>query len=360
MSSFQLHLLRRTAVALAAMAGFSVAATSQAAVITLTGATGTSCSYSSMSVAPDGSFNVTCTGGTTTTPTTPTTPSCQTTNTCKSGGVFTFSQSTASAPANAQLALFINRSGATAGIGQVQVPITFTGSCTYNGAPQVTATFADGQNVLGFYADTGAAGTCSVGFGAPSMVSGTVDNPPTASGTVAVTVGNGGGSTVPPPPPGTCPTGFTAPSDMLQMTLGGLGNPLFAMAHSGQVVSIPLPDHSSLGVASGSLMFGESAGGAYTPQPVTLMISINKCPGYIDPDQSNHCNITSTQGNYNSLTWLFKGYGSLNNYATVNARGYCWAGDGGPYYINTKWTYQQCAFGAQACGFSIVHNYGPY
>lgn len=356
MSSFQLHLLRRTAVALAAVAGFSIAANSQAAVITLTNANGNSCSYSSMSVAPDGSFNVTCTGGTTTTPTTPTTPSCQTTNTCTSGGAFTFSQSTASAPANAQLALFINRSGGT---GAVNVPITFTGSCTYNGAPQVTATFADGQNVLGFYASTGAAGTCSVGFGAPSMVSGTVDNPPTASGTIAVTVGNGGGSTLPPPPSGTCPTGFTAPTDAIPMTLGGLGNPLFAMAHSGQVVTIPLPD-TAAGASSGVVAFGESAGGAYTPQPVTLYISINKCPGYVDTDQSNRCNITSTNGNYNSVTWMSKAYGAINTAQAANNRGYCWAADGGKYYVNTRWTYSSCAFGAQVCGFSIVQNLGPY
>jgi hypothetical protein len=345
-------------MALAAVAGLAITSFSPdagAAVITLTGSTGNSCSYSSMAVAPDGSFNVTCSAPTGT-------PTCQQLGNCVYAGAFAFSQSTASAPVNASLALFISRTGGTTGV--VNVPITFTGSCTYQGAASVTATFADGQTLLGFYANTTTDGACTVGFGSPSMVSGTVDVQPTVSGSVAVTVGTGGntnngggGGTV----TGQCPTGFTTPTDLItNLTLGGIGNPLMAMAHSGQTISIPLPAVQP-GVSSGAIVFSESAGGAYTPNPVTLDISINKCQGQIDTDQTNACNYHTTNGNYSTVQWLGKAYGALTNAATANPRGLCWAGDASTqYYINARWSYSQCAFGAQTCGFAVQQNYGPY
>ena len=115
------------------------------------------------------------------------------------------------------------------------------------------------------------------------------------------------------------------------------------------------------GLSTGSVAFGESAGGAYTPQPVTLTISINKCPGLIDTDPTNRCNLTSTNGNYNSIAWFSKQYSVITDATQANLRGYCFAPSSeGQWYINAKWTYQQCAFGAQICGFAIQQNPGSY
>jgi len=326
---------------------------SHAASVTLTGVTGNRCTYNAMSVQPDGSFSVSCTGSSV--PNNPP-PSCQQTNTCTSGGAFSFTQTTGTAPANAAVALFIQRTGGT---GAVNVPLTFSGSCTYNGGSGTTTTFADGQGLLGFYANTTSDGLCTIGFGTPSMVSGTVDNPPTASGQVVVTVGNGP-NTAAPPPPGQCPTGFTAPQDLSVQSLGGLGNPLLSMAKSGQIVTMTLPA-TQPGYSSGQVAFSESAGGAYTPQPVTLTISINKCPGLIETDTNNRCNIVSTNGNYNSISWFSKAYSVIDTSFKANQRGYCWApASEGPWYVNAKWSYSSCAFGAQICGFAVQQNYGPY
>jgi hypothetical protein len=170
----------------------------------------------------------------------------------------------------------------------------------------------------------------------------------------------------PPPPVGQCPSGFTPPADLLQPVLpSGFGNPLYQMQRSGQIVAMPLP---ATGLASGSVSFGESAGGAYTPQPVMVEISINKCPGLIEPVADNagrpqYCNRRSNNGSYNSVTWVTRpiegvvvDIDSANRYLAA-----CWAGDAGAqYYINARWTYGSCAFGAQICGFGIQHNRGPY
>jgi len=129
------------------------------------------------------------------------------------------------------------------------------------------------------------------------------------------------------------------------------------MQLSGQIVSIPLP---TLAGNSIKVAFGESAGGAYTPSPVTLEISINKCPGLVETDLTNRCNLSSSNGTYNSMTSLIKPYSIITNGTIANRYGICWAADGGQYYVNARWTYANCAFGAQVCGFAIQYNQGPY
>jgi hypothetical protein len=144
---------------------------------------------------------------------------------------------------------------------------------------------------------------------------------------------------------------------MLTAAFAGMGNPLLQMQASGQIVAITMPALSSV---SGQVTFGESAGGAYTPQPVTLEMSINKCPGVIDTDYTNQCNIRSTNGNYNSVTYLNQAYSIINSTESASPHGLCWAGDGGTYYLNARWSYSSCAFGAQVCGFAIQYNNGPW
>ena len=352
MSSYQTNLLRRTAVAFAAVAGFFIAAPSQAAVVTLTGSSGNSCTYSSMSVQPDGSFNVSCSPPTTTTNTTP-----------GAAGQFAFvnaTGTTASIGGNYQFP--VSRVNGTTG--SVSIVYTVAGAGCTNGVG--TLTFPDGSTAQNaqIWALT-ANSTCTITLGTPTTTA-TVSSAPTLGtpSTMTISVAPSTTTTGPTgpttPPPATCPTGYTTPANMLNMNLGGIGNPLLAMAKSNQVISIPLPAVQP-GFSTGQIAFGESAGGAYTPQPVTLQISISQCPGLIDTDTTNRCNLTSTNGNYNSLTWFAQAYSIIKDATSANARGYCWAPAAqGQWYLNAQWAYTQCAFGAQTCGFAIQQNYGPY
>jgi hypothetical protein len=351
MTAFNSNLLRRTAAAIAAVAALSISAFSQAAVVTLSGTTGSSCSYSSMSVAPDGSFTVLCTS---------TTP-VQTSD----AGSFAFLSATGSAPNLLTNAGFpVVRSGGTTGT--VTMNYTVSGAGCTNGVGSLS--FADGVTSQNAYIFTLATGSCTMTLGTPST-SASVTTAPRLGSPATIDISVAGGTITPTPTPGptpaptpsaSCPTGYTEPSNLLTANLGGPGNVLLQMAGSNQITALPLPDPQA-GYSTAQVAFGESAGGAYTPQPVTLYISISKCRGYIDTDTSNRCNIISTNGNYNSITWFAQGYSVITDSTSANARGYCWAPKSeGQWYVNTKWSYSNCAFGAQICGFAIQQNYGPY
>jgi hypothetical protein len=158
--------------------------------------------------------------------------------------------------------------------------------------------------------------------------------------------------------PGTdCPA---PPSDLVEFTLpDGFGHPVAAMMLSGQVGTIALAPTSPYN--SEQVTFGESAGGAYSPQPVTVEISINRCRGVIDTDTTDQCNVRSLNGAYNAITFFGHGYDIIDSHDAANARGYCWAPDAdGPWYVNMRWTYTECAFDAATCGFMVQLNPGPY
>ncbi|HET9651006.1 MAG TPA: hypothetical protein VFP36_02390 [Usitatibacter sp.] len=152
--------------------------------------------------------------------------------------------------------------------------------------------------------------------------------------------------------------GCPAPSsdDVVVAQLGGIGNPLIQRQKSGQLMFLELPKLTQ--GSGGQLVFSESAGAAYTPQPVTLEISISKCPAVISNDTSNVCNVKTTNGSYNSIQWLFKPYGSSVDAASANRNGFCWAGDPATYYVNARWTYTACAFNVETCGFAVQYNLG--
>ena len=153
--------------------------------------------------------------------------------------------------------------------------------------------------------------------------------------------------------------GCAAPSNVVTNALNGIGNPLLQMQASGRTLFMALPA-TSPGRSSGAVIFSESAGGAYTPQPVTLEVSIGRCPGIIDTNTAgNFCNLRSTNGTYNSITFLSRAYQNINS-SNAAQNGYCWAGDGGQYYINARWTYSSCASGREICGFAIQYNDGPF
>jgi hypothetical protein len=58
--------------------------------------------------------------------------------------------------------------------------------------------------------------------------------------------------------------GCPFPSNVVTNTLNGVGNPILQRQASGRTVFIPLPS-TSPGRSSGTVIFSESAGGAFTP-----------------------------------------------------------------------------------------------
>jgi hypothetical protein len=143
---------------------------------------------------------------------------------------------------------------------------------------------------------------------------------------------------------------------LLTATLAGPGNVLKQMQASGRTVAIPLP--TILNYKSVQISFGESSGAA-TPSPVRLQVSINRCPGLIET-APNACNLDTTNGSFNAMKSVSLAYSILTDATVASKYGYCWTADGGQYYINARWTYASCAFGAQVCGFAIQYNKGPF
>lgn len=201
------------------------------------------------------------------------------------------------------------------------------------------AKFADGETSKALKIPMAASGQCTVNLKQPAAPARLVLPVGTVITVVPVVAG--------------CAT----PSNVTPAAIRGIGQPLLQMQASGQTVFMPLPS-PTVGV-SGQITFSESAGGAYTPQPVTLEISISKCPGIIGTNAADFCNLRTTNGNYNSITYLTKA-SSFINAGNAAQYGYCWAGDSGPFYVNARWSYNSCAFGASICGFAVQYNNGPF
>jgi hypothetical protein len=333
----QLSLLRRTLAAIAAAALVFTAsdAGAQGNKIKLNGGTkADECEFSSMSITPSGGVTVQCSG--TTNPPPPPPPD---------GEIFVMSTAAMNGQPNSVVTFSVNRSGGSnAAFAATTVNFTYSGSgCAITGTYPVS--FANGQLSSPIGAPLVGSGTCTATLSQPPS--------PGALGTPSATV-----ITLPGGNPGTVPSGCPAlPQDMLQASFPGLGNPILQMQKSGQIVSIPLPSIAS----SGQVSFGESPT-ASSPQPVTLEISINRCPGVIDTDTTNRCNIRSTNGNYNSLTWLTKPYlgrGGTIDSTSANNNGLCWTGTE-QRYVNARWSYSSCGFGSAVCGFAVQYNLGGY
>jgi hypothetical protein len=294
-----------------------------------------------MSITPDGGVTVQCAGGNGGPPVIPVTVD----NTIP--GTFTMSNAAMTATVGNSASVVVNRT-----LGGLPYTIYYvragSGCVGTTGALAV----AGGQLSATIPTPVSAVGTCTVDLDVEAP--GARAEPTQTVITVSAPIING-------PPPAGCPTGFVTPDNLLTNTFAGLGNPLLQMQASGQIVALTMPNLN--GLASGQVTFGESAGGAYTPQPVTLEVSISKCAGLIDTNYANACNMRSTNGNYNSMSYLVKsvqlgrgGAFDANNLPT----GYCWAGDNAQYYVNARWSYQTCAFGAQVCGFAIQYNQAAY
>ena len=255
------------------------------------------------------------------------------------GSKFSFVSDNAVVGPNGEAQVFIQRTGSNSGTFDINYAFQGSGCIgSGNGAP---IRFPDGDmTAKAITVRMGASGECNLFLIPPA-------SPATLVAPFGVTV------TVVP-----VVAGCSFPANVVGNSLGGVGNPILQRQASGRTVFIPLPA-TSPGRSSGAVIFSESAGGAFTPQPVTLEVSINKCPGIVETDTRNFCNLRSTNGNYNSITFLSQAYQGIN--ATNAAQnGYCWAGDGGQYYINARWTYSSCASGVEICGFAIQYNDGPF
>lgn len=256
-----------------------------------------------------------------------------------SPGSFSFSEATAVAAPNTDAQVSIQRIGGTTGAFSLLYSLGGSG-CAVGGTFGPIG-FADGDAAPRTIAvPMAASGVCTVIMNPPAAPAGY--GPYTGIDVTVVPVVAG------------CPW----PSNVVSTALEGAGHPLLQRQLSGQTMFAPLPTPSQ-GSTSGQIAFGESAGGAFTPQPVVLEISIGRCPGIIDTDTGNFCNLRSTNGHYNSITFLSAASQNYNR-DNANRSGYCWAGDAGPYYLNARWSYSACAFGVTSCGFAILYYDGPY
>jgi Kelch motif protein len=250
---------------------------------------------------------------------------------------FAFATRALSAAPGASVNVTVVRNGSASGA--FDVPYNVRGESCATALSSGSVRFEDGETAKTIGVSLrNVKGTCNVGL-VPSEIIGTPQ-------VIVIT-------TVP------VVAGCPAPSnDIVYAQLAGPGNTLLQRQRSGQVLVLDLPTLSS--GASGQIAFGESAGGASTPTSVTLEVSITRCPGVIDPDTANRCNLRSSISSFNSLQWLFKPSGTIVDAASANQRGACWAVDNGPFYVNARWTYRACALNAETCGFAIQYNPGGF
>jgi hypothetical protein len=331
---FERFLLRRTFAALAAVVALvAVSDVHAQGRVRLNGAGSNECQYSSMSISPNGTVEVQCS---TTEPPPPPDPVDATIP-----GTFKMAAATATASAGSAASVTVTRT-----LGGLATTVWYWQSgagCegTIGGinfaASQMSATFS--------VPITGPAGsTCVVNL--------SVSPPGILSAPQATEISVTEGSTGPAPVAGCAPP----PADMTWANFRDLGIPHLHMQASGQVVAMPLP---KTGLASGQVTFTETPA-AGTPNPMVLEISISKCPGIIDTDTSNFCNLRTTNSHANNSVVFFETpYQTLNS-SNVQQYGYCWAGDPGDYYVNARWSYSTCLSGQSICGFGIQHNPGPY
>jgi hypothetical protein len=310
-------------VALAAVAGFffSGSAAAQGTVI-LSGASGNSCSYTSMSVQPNGSVSVNCNAGTTP-PVDPLLP-----------GSFSLSGPSALS-VNAVGTFSVIRSGGTAG--DANLGWAASGGCLPAGG---VVTFPNGNTNAQTITVTApaAAGQCVIAIGGPSV--GTLGTPPMLN--VAIQSGplpGDPGCTATPPPP-----------DVLDFDLKLSGADVQRMS-SGRIASAVLP---VVGRASGQVVLGETT---TSPRSAVVEISINKCRGVIDTTVAA-CYLRTDNPTFATLTWLETPKWGASTDGIAAAYGLCKAYTDQKWYVNMRYTYQTCNYGT--CGFVSQWNYGPY
>jgi hypothetical protein len=359
------NLLRRTAIAITAVATSLVGAPALSATLTLGGASaGENCAYSGMTVDPSGNITVSCTalatggqiGSTPPPPPPPTNPA----------GTFAVS-APASLPAGSTSSAFtITRTGGTTGV--VNAVFSVSGTACTNAA-NINLYFGDGSaasipaQVPLTISTSG--GTCTITLN--SVSAGALGTPTIAT----ITVGTTTPTSNPPtgtitPPPG-CPTPpLDTVADSLPASPGAhLVNDISGsyIMKSGVVYALKLPALPS-GIAEGAVQLSYSAVSAKDPS--VYEISVSKCPGIIDPAGTqgpspqpalpgqpySACYFVTNNGFSPSQPWFGKPSVYYGDKPALVAGNQCWAGESeGTWYANVRLTYTTCNFGS--CGEMI-------
>jgi hypothetical protein len=298
--------------------------------VTLTGATGNTCSYSSMAIQPNGSVSVTCQGGSTTPPPPPPPP-------VAGPGVFDIS-GPSSMVVGTTANFTVTRSNGNTGDAGLGWAVT-TG-CSPSGG---VVNFTNGGPTTATITITAPAtpGSCTVYIGGPSIG---------ALGTTAaalVTINTGGGSTPQQPQDPTCPA---VPADVQDFDLKLSGADVQRMP-SGRIASAVLP---VTGHASGQVVIGETT---TSPRAATVEISINRCHGVIDTGAGG-CYLRTDNPSFATLTWIEQAKWGTGTDDVIRSYGLCKAFPDQKMYVNMRYSYSQCNYGT--CGFVSQWNYGPY
>jgi hypothetical protein len=102
-----------------------------------------------------------------------------------------------------------------------------------------------------------------------------------------------------------------------------------------------------------------------TPAGMITEFSVSKCPGAMDKHEAPQCYYRSTNIDFNKIVIYTLGlpqFGWINQ-ATIGDRG-CYApaldtnGAAQTYYVNVRWTYPSCPWGAGYCGTSLQWGIG--
>lgn len=329
----QPSLLRRTLAALVAVASLGIGSSALAqGTVKLTGAGGKDeCAFSSMSISPNGTVTVSCSG----------TPIDQPVTNTSIPGTFVTAAATMTAGANSVAQVIVNRT-----LGSLATTIWFwTGGDGCDGVVG-SLSFSSGQMGNTISIPVKAAGTsCGVNL--------SVADPALLGSPSATTISVSASATQ---NPGGCPA---TPQNMISTTFAGPGNPLVQAAASGQIVSIKLPPIPN--TKSGQVNIGETS---ITPQPATLEFSINKCPGVVEVNSfegQNYCNLRTQSASMSNMTYITAPFPApYDNAAAINSQGLCWAADGGDIYLNARWIHPSCPWGNGSCGYAMQYGNGPY
>lgn len=317
------NLLRRTISIAGAVLALAFAGTAPAAQIVLSGQSQLgSCTFSGqLTVNPDGSLTVTCSGGST------------------SGAVFALlapAQLNINTAGNTQTT--VSRSGGT-GLGTLSVNYSVSGTGCANTAGSLSFAEGDSTPKSISLSTAGVPGACVVAITPPS---GSIASPSSASISVVDPNAGGGGGTCATSDPNALAVNVRFNNWLGQTQLSGLIG----------YTTVPVP----LQTSKASVMYDQSIG-TTTASAMRTEISVSKCPGVID-NSVPQCYLSSDNTLDNRLTIYTRPVFSWNSQAALGSRG-CWApASEGPWYLNYRWTYSGCAYGS--CGFVMQWFNGPY
>jgi hypothetical protein len=329
MTNTSIQLLRRTLAVLGA--GLALAASLPAAAqgtVTLSGATGNTCSYTEMKVAPNGTITVSCTG----------IVSPQVAN-------FTVEPGTITTAPDSSGSVILRRGGAT-GLGPLTAQLTISATNGACDTGTLALPFAEGQTYSWPYT-LHTSGTCTISLAATS---------PNTGGQYSITIAST------PPPVGTVP-GCDAPAvGSLARSLDFNQAPDQLRMKSGVIAYYPVVSASN-GNASVEFTQGQQPN---TPGQATTEFSVSTCPGVIKTDVPDcYYKSGASQVNSNKITiytktkpeWGWNDQTSMTGYGCL---AYNASAPSTQWYVNVRWTYPVCVWGENNCGFSMQWALGAY